>query len=67
MLRSTLRQPSRLQIENDYDKEVHNGDIGFVETIDLDLGEMKIVFDGRLRRLKALHIKCMLWFESCLF
>jgi exodeoxyribonuclease V alpha subunit len=36
-----------MQIENDYDKEVYNGDIGFVETIDLDLGEMTIVFDGR--------------------
>jgi exodeoxyribonuclease V alpha subunit len=36
-----------MQIENDYDKEVYNGDIGFVETIDLYLGEMTIVFDGR--------------------
>jgi exodeoxyribonuclease V alpha subunit len=36
-----------MQIENDYDKEVYNGDIGFVETIDLELGEMTIVFDGR--------------------
>jgi exodeoxyribonuclease V alpha subunit len=36
-----------MQIENDYEKEIYNGDIGFVETIDLDLGEMTIVFDGR--------------------
>jgi exodeoxyribonuclease V alpha subunit len=36
-----------MQIENDYDKEDYNGDIGFVEAIDLELGEMTIVFDGR--------------------
>jgi exodeoxyribonuclease V alpha subunit len=34
-----------MQIENDYDKEVYNGDIGYVEAI--DLGEMTIAFDGR--------------------
>lgn len=36
-----------MQIENDYDKEVYNGDVGFVEAIDLDAGEMAIGFDGR--------------------
>ena len=36
-----------MQIENDYDKEVYNGDIGYVGTIDLELGEMTIAFDGR--------------------
>jgi exodeoxyribonuclease V alpha subunit len=36
-----------MQIENDYDKEVYNGDIGFVESIDLDEGEMLINFEGR--------------------
>jgi exodeoxyribonuclease V alpha subunit len=37
-----------MQIENDYDKEVYNGDIGYIDAIDLDLGEIKILFDGRL-------------------
>ena len=36
-----------MQIENDYDKEVYNGDTGFVGAIDLELGEMTIAFDGR--------------------
>ena len=36
-----------MQIENDYDKEVYNGDIGYVEAIDLEIGEMTIAFDGR--------------------
>ena len=36
-----------MQIENDYDKEIYNGDIGFVGAIDLELGEMTIAFDGR--------------------
>jgi exodeoxyribonuclease V alpha subunit len=36
-----------MQIENDYDKEVYNGDIGFVEGIHMDEGEMLINFEGR--------------------
>jgi len=37
-----------MQIENDYDKEVYNGDIGYIEAIDLEFDEMTIAFDGRL-------------------
>jgi exodeoxyribonuclease V alpha subunit len=36
-----------MQIENDYDKEVYNGDIGYVEDVDLDGGELAASFDGR--------------------
>ena len=36
-----------MQMENDYDKEVYNGDIGFVEGVDLDEGELTSSFDGR--------------------
>jgi exodeoxyribonuclease V alpha subunit len=36
-----------MQIENDYDKEVYNGDIGYVEDVDPDAGELSAVFDGR--------------------
>jgi exodeoxyribonuclease V alpha subunit len=36
-----------MQVENDYDKEVYNGDIGMIERVDLDDGEVTIVFDGR--------------------
>ena len=32
---------------NDYDKEVFNGDIGRIQTIDLEEGEIVIDFDGR--------------------
>jgi ATP-dependent exoDNAse (exonuclease V) alpha subunit len=31
----------------DYDKEVYNGDIGFVEDVDSDAGELTVSFDGR--------------------
>jgi exodeoxyribonuclease V alpha subunit len=37
-----------MQIENDYDKDVYNGDIGFVHAIDEDTGFLTIDFDGRL-------------------
>jgi exodeoxyribonuclease V alpha subunit len=36
-----------MQIENDYDKEVYNGDIGYVEDVDPDDGELTASFDGR--------------------
>jgi exodeoxyribonuclease V alpha subunit len=36
-----------MQIENDYDKDVYNGDIGFVRAIDQDLGDVTVEFDGR--------------------
>ncbi|TVR96502.1 MAG: ATP-dependent RecD-like DNA helicase [Rhodospirillales bacterium] len=36
-----------MQVENDYDKEVYNGDLGIVLAIDPEAGEMVIGFDGR--------------------
>ena len=36
-----------MQIENDYDKEVYNGDIGYVRDVEPD-GELTATFDGRL-------------------
>lgn len=36
-----------MQIENDYDKETFNGDIGFVAAIDGEANEVVIDFDGR--------------------
>ena len=36
-----------MQIENDYDKEVYNGDIGAVVDVDLEAGELTARFEGR--------------------
>jgi exodeoxyribonuclease V alpha subunit len=36
-----------MQIENDYDKEVYNGDIGYIDNIDPNAGEIVARFDGR--------------------
>ena len=36
-----------MQIENDYDKEVYNGDIGYIVDVDPDAGELVASFDGR--------------------
>ena len=36
-----------MQVENDYEKEVFNGDLGFVTTVDADSAELVIDFDGR--------------------
>ena len=37
-----------MQIENDYDKEVYNGDIGYVADVDPETGELTASFDGRM-------------------
>ena len=36
-----------MQIENDYDKEIYNGDIGRIDNVDLELGEVTARFDDR--------------------
>jgi exodeoxyribonuclease V alpha subunit len=36
-----------MQIENDYDKEVYNGDIGYIDDVNSDDGELTASFDGR--------------------
>ncbi len=36
-----------MQIENDYDKEVYNGDIGYIDDVDSEVGELAASFDGR--------------------
>jgi exodeoxyribonuclease V alpha subunit len=36
-----------MQIENDYEKEVYNGDIGYIADVDADAGELAALFDGR--------------------
>jgi exodeoxyribonuclease V alpha subunit len=36
-----------MQIENDYEKEVYNGDIGYVVNVDFDDGELAATFDRR--------------------
>jgi exodeoxyribonuclease V alpha subunit len=36
-----------MQIENDYDKEVYNGDIGYINDVDPNGGEVVASFDGR--------------------
>ena len=36
-----------MQIENDYDKEVYNCDIGYIDDVDPEAGELVASFDGR--------------------
>ena len=35
-----------MQIENDYDKEIYNGDIGYIDDVDPEAGELMASFDG---------------------
>ena len=36
-----------MQIENDYDKEIYNGGIGYIVDVDPEAGELVASFDGR--------------------
>jgi exodeoxyribonuclease V alpha subunit len=36
-----------MQIENNYEREVFNGDLGIVARIDMEAGELVVNFDGR--------------------
>jgi exodeoxyribonuclease V alpha subunit len=36
-----------MQVENDYDRDVYNGDLGIVSAIDMEEGELVADFDGR--------------------
>jgi hypothetical protein len=36
-----------MQIENDYDKEVYNGDIGYLIDVNPDAGDLTTSFDDR--------------------
>jgi exodeoxyribonuclease V alpha subunit len=36
-----------MQVENDYDRDVYNGDLGVVRGIDLDEGDLTVKFEGR--------------------
>ena len=35
-----------MQVENDYDKDVYNGDLGVVSRIDMEEGELSVDFDA---------------------
>jgi len=37
-----------IQLKNNYEKDVYNGDIGFIKNIDFDLKEIHIDFDGKI-------------------
>jgi exodeoxyribonuclease V alpha subunit len=36
-----------MQVENDYDRDVYNGDLGIVTGLDAEAGELAVDFDGR--------------------
>jgi exodeoxyribonuclease V alpha subunit len=37
-----------MQLRNDYDKEVFNGDVGFVSAVDIEARELAVDFEGKL-------------------
>jgi exodeoxyribonuclease V alpha subunit len=55
-----------IQVENDYDKDVYNGDLGIVSRIDVEEGELAVDFDGReiiygFGELDELVPSCVSW------
>ena len=50
-----------MQIQNDYDKEVYNGDIGFVEDVDPDSGELIATLMAEMSSMASVNWTC--WFQ----
>ncbi|MBQ7235341.1 MAG: ATP-dependent RecD-like DNA helicase [Kiritimatiellae bacterium] len=51
---TTFRTGDRvMQLRNNYDKDVYNGDVGFVKSVDAAARSMVVVFDGRPVRYDA--------------
>ena len=46
--RSFRQNDKVMQIRNNYDKEVFNGDIGFISEIDFDNNKLNVAFDNRI-------------------
>jgi exodeoxyribonuclease V alpha subunit len=42
-----------MQVRNDYDREVFNGDVGRIELVDTENNEVTVNFDGRRVRYEA--------------
>ncbi|HEU4611182.1 MAG TPA: ATP-binding domain-containing protein, partial [Kofleriaceae bacterium] len=45
--RAFRRGDKVMQLKNDYDRNVFNGDIGVIQSIDGDTGALRVDFDGR--------------------
>jgi exodeoxyribonuclease V alpha subunit len=46
--RAFRRRDKVMQLRNDYDRNVFNGDIGLIETVDPEGGVIRVDFDGRI-------------------
>jgi exodeoxyribonuclease V alpha subunit len=46
--RAFRRRDKVMQLKNDYDRGVFNGDIGVIETLDVEAGAIRVDFDGRI-------------------
>ena len=63
---TTFRRGDRvMQIRNNYDKEVFNGDIGFVKAVDEDDRSLVITFDGRPVRYDTADLDELLLAYAC--
>ena len=47
-----------MQIENDYDREVYNGDIGYIGHVDPETGEVRVDFDAARAHLRIRRARC---------
>ena len=54
-----------MQIRNNYDKEVFNGDIGFIQAVDEEDRSLVVMFDGRPVRYDATELDELLHAYAC--
>ena len=51
--RAFRRGDKVMQLRNDYDRNVFNGDIGVIDAIDAEAGALRVDFDGRIVDVRA--------------
>jgi exodeoxyribonuclease V alpha subunit len=63
---TTFRRGDRvMQIRNNYDKEVFNGDVGFVKSVDEEDRSLVVTFDGRPVRYDSADLDELLLAYAC--
>src|SRR5207253_2776870 len=54
-----------MQLRNDYDKDVWNGDVGFVASVDRESDELTVLFDARARTYGAAELDDLTLAYAC--
>ena len=50
-----------MQLRNNYEKDIFNGDIGLIHTIDIEDQKLEIIFNGKIVHMISLILMILHW------